>query len=84
MPGSSSELSSLPGWAGLDGDEDGDDGEEDSLLRLPPAGELGLGLGLGGLTSSQAGMLPPDSLLMEEVGMAPPPVEVWDSDDEGY
>jgi predicted transcriptional regulator len=82
MPGSSSELSSLPGWAGFDGDGDGDDGEEDSLLRLPPAGELGLGL--GGLTSSQAGLLPPDSLLMEEVGMAPPPVEVWDSDDEGY
>jgi hypothetical protein len=82
MPGSSSELSSLPGWAGLDGDEDGDDGEEDSLLRLPPAGELGLGL--GGLTSSQAGLLPPDSLLVEEVRMAPPPVEVWDSDDEGY
>ncbi|KAL2132179.1 hypothetical protein VTI74DRAFT_4120 [Chaetomium olivicolor] len=48
-------------------DEDGS-----SLLPLPPGGLM---------SSSQAVVLPPDSLLVEEVGMAPEPV-VWDSDDD--
>ncbi|KAK3902402.1 hypothetical protein C8A05DRAFT_44171 [Staphylotrichum tortipilum] len=45
---------------------------------LPPQGVAGL------LLSSQAGglLLPPDSLLLDMVGMAPPPVEVWDSEEE--
>jgi hypothetical protein len=33
------------------------------------------------LSSSQVGVLPPDSLLVDEGRVAPPPV-VWDSDDD--
>ncbi|KAK4155699.1 hypothetical protein C8A00DRAFT_31449 [Chaetomidium leptoderma] len=65
----SSELS-LPGLADMD---------DDSLVPLPlPRGGSLL------LSSSQGGvLLPPDSLLVDEVRMAPPPVKIWDSDDEG-
>jgi hypothetical protein len=56
---------------------DGDDGEGSSLLLS----RRGL---LLPLSSSQAGagVLPPDSLLVDEGRMAPPPVEVWDSEEE--
>ncbi|KAK3303587.1 uncharacterized protein B0T15DRAFT_486954 [Chaetomium strumarium] len=51
-----------------------DMGDESLLPPLPPVG-----------SSPQAAMLlPPDSLLVDEVRRAPPPVEVWDSEeDEG-
>ncbi|KAL1836665.1 hypothetical protein VTJ49DRAFT_4805 [Mycothermus thermophilus] len=79
-------------------DDESEEETEDSLgLRLPTTGGGGTGgekrqeqssasesaaatVGESMLPSSM--LLPPDSLLLEEVGMAPPPVEVWDSEDE--
>ncbi|KAH6618182.1 hypothetical protein B0J18DRAFT_401953 [Chaetomium sp. MPI-SDFR-AT-0129] len=63
--------------------------EESSGLSSVPLPGLGYGYGSTGtgrgtrllLSSSQVGVLPPDSLLLEDVRMAPPPVEVWDSDE---
>ncbi|EAQ85245.1 hypothetical protein CHGG_09259 [Chaetomium globosum CBS 148.51] len=52
-----------------------DDDDHASLLPRPRPGLL--------LSSSQGGVLPPDSLFVDEVSMAPPPVEVWDSDSDG-
>ena len=54
---------------------DDEDDAHASLLPRPRSGLL--------LSSSQGGgILPPDSLLVDEVRMAPPPVEVWDSEEE--
>ncbi|KAH6843170.1 hypothetical protein B0I37DRAFT_383890 [Chaetomium sp. MPI-CAGE-AT-0009] len=70
----SSDLSSLPSLPDHYHDDDGDGA---SLLPHPRPGLL--------LSSSQGGVLPPDSLLVDDVRMAPPPVEVWDSDEgEGW
>ncbi|KAL2115996.1 hypothetical protein VTJ04DRAFT_10251 [Mycothermus thermophilus] len=73
-----------------------EDEEEDSLglpIPLPADSGFGSGGGSGARDGSKRGSagvdpmmmmssLPPDSLLVREVGMAPPPVEVWDSDSE--
>ncbi|KAL2194329.1 hypothetical protein P885DRAFT_43230 [Corynascus similis CBS 632.67] len=48
-------------------------------MTTPRAGGTGL---LLHLSSSQVGVLPPDSLLMDEGRPPPPPVEVWDSEEE--
>jgi hypothetical protein len=54
----------------------GVDDDNDSLLLppLPPARLLEL-------SSSQVGVLPPDSLLVDTGRVAPPPVR-WDSDED--
>ncbi|KAK4237995.1 hypothetical protein C8A03DRAFT_34000 [Achaetomium macrosporum] len=49
-----------------------DMGDESLLPPLPPVGS----------SSQTAVLLPPDSLLVDEVRRAPPPVEVWDSEEE--
>ncbi|KAH6640426.1 hypothetical protein F5144DRAFT_640224 [Chaetomium tenue] len=68
----------LPGSSDMSLPSLPDDDEHASLLPRPRSGLL--------LSSSQGGVLPPDSLLVDEVSLAPPPVEVWDSDDDegGY
>ncbi|KAK4147414.1 uncharacterized protein C8A04DRAFT_9134 [Dichotomopilus funicola] len=58
---------------GRDGSGNGNGTGEDPPMSLSRARLL--------LSSSQVGVLPPDSLLLEDVRMAPPPVEVWDSDE---
>jgi hypothetical protein len=58
----------------LPGMNEGDDGNDSLLLPLPAARLLEL-------SSSQVGVLPPDSLLVDTGRVAPPPVR-WESDDD--